>query len=756
MKCLELSISRLLVTQFLADSLESIRLGDGHRVSASFHQLIVKLAVGIVCAGPLPVVADPGDPPTTSPGNSESSELAVGVWTSADGTTVTYEAEFFDTYTVVNAADMLRWVPGGAALLPDNRRRGRQQQDKRGFGSGGDQVLINGKRISGKSNNISSAMQRIQASVVSRIQVIRGTSAGLDVRSEGTLINVVLSEEVSGGSGSWQLHSGFYGDSAEYDGLVSYSNTAGKLNYLVSAELGPYNRGGQEERFEEFFTPGTDTLFEQRDIRKPELEQELILNSSGSWSFDNGDVLNLNARISDKEEEDTETTIVTVIGDPGSENLLNLSIEDRLNWEVGGDLENRIGTDGTLKTRLIYTDKTSDESEFVSLSSTIPGNVPSESLVLSDEFETEAILRSSYSWPLTGTQNLELGIEGAQNILEKDVQLFEVLADGTLTPIVVFNSNSDVEENRYEFFSTHFWQMREDIALESALNFEYSKIEQSGIDVSNARSFTYIKPRFDLRWDINDSTQIRSSLERTVSQLNFSDFVASFDNEDDRVDAGNPDLEPEKAWEWKFTYEKRLAEDAGVLEAQIYYNDIEDHIDKVAATDIISAAGNIGDAEHYGLQLKGSWRLAPIGLEGAVIDLTYNFQESETTDPFTGESRHMRWKPHDRYSVRFRHDLTEWKINYRVDLDWWGEREQHDITYRDRSNSLSPNLNASIQYRLTDNLLLWFDSRFVIDSHQRRVRERYDGNIADDVLLRTEVREQYRRSEYIVGLRGQF
>ena len=187
-----------------------------------------------------------------------------------------------------------------------------------------DQVLINGKRISGKSIDISSAMERIQASIVSRIEVIRGTSAGLDVRSEGTLINIVLTEDVPGGSGSWQLHSGFYGDSPEYDGLVSYSNSAGKLNYLVSAEYGPYNRGRNEDRFEEFFTPDTNTLFEQRDISKPELEQELVLNTSGSWSFDNGDVLNLNARIADKEEEETETTVVTVVGDPDTKTLLNL------------------------------------------------------------------------------------------------------------------------------------------------------------------------------------------------------------------------------------------------------------------------------------------------------------------------------------------------------------------------------------------------------------------------------------------------
>jgi outer membrane receptor for ferrienterochelin and colicin len=726
-------------------------------VQVGKQQLVISLTVGILCALPPASVATAADPPTVRRVAGVSSEraLATGVWTSADGATVIYDASFFEPYTTVSAADMLRWVPGGAALLPDNRRRG-NQQEKRGFGSGGDQILINGKRISGKSNDISSAMERIQASVVSRIEVIRGTTAGLDVRSEGTLINVVLTEEVSGGSGSWQLHSGFYGDSPEYDGLLSYSNAAGKLNYLVSAEYGPYNRGSDEDRFEEFFSPDTNTLFEQRDISKPQLEQELVLNSSGSWSFDNGDVLNLNGRIADKEEEEAETTVVTVIGDPDTESLLNLSLEDRFDWEIGGDLENSIGANGILKTRLIYTNKASDESEFVSLSSSVAGNVPLESLVLTDELATETIIRSSYSWPLNGSQNLELGIEGAKNTLDKKVDLFEVLPDGSLDSIDVFNSDSDVEENRYEFFSTHFWQARENVALESALNFEYSKIEQSGVDVDTARSFTYIKPRFDLRWDLDDTTQLRGSLERTISQLDFGDFVASFDNEDDTVDAGNPDLEPEKAWEYKLTYERRLAEDAGVLEAQVYYNDIEDHIDKVAATDVISAAGNIGDATHYGVQLKGSWRLAPIGLEGAVIDLTYNWQDSETTDPFTGEKRNMRWKPHNRYSVRFRHDIAAWKINYRIDVDWWGKREQHDITFRDVNESLNPNINASIQYRLTDNLLLWFDTKFVVDSHHRRVRERFDGNIADDVLLRTEVRDQYRRTKFVLGLRGQF
>jgi len=720
---------------------------SGHKILIIIGATLASLISAIAIAAPEAGNLGSGEP--------DGNTIAAGVWASPDGSTVTYEALFFEPSQAVTAADMLRWVPGGAALLPTNRRNG-QQQSKRGFGSGGDQILINGKRISGKSNDISSAIQRIQADVVSRVEVIRGTSAGLDVRSEGTLINIVLAEEVSGGSGSWQLHSGFYGESAEYDGLVSYSDTLGSLNYLVSAQYGPYQRGQAEDRFEDFYDAASGALFEQRVVDRPELKDEIVLNTSGSWGFASGDVLNLNARIEDGEREQFETTRVSVVGDPDTQLLENASIEEGIDWELGGDIENRIGTAGILKTRAIYTSKTEDQSESVSLSSSVPGNVPAQSLVLSDSLATEAIVRSSYSWPVASGQNLELGIEGAVNTLEKDVLLFEVLPDGSLDPIDVFNSDSDVEENRFEFFSTHFWQVRDDIALESALNVEYSKIEQTGADVDNARSFTYIKPRFDLRWDRDDANQLRGSVERTISQLNFSDFVANFNNDDDQVNAGNPDLEPEKAWEWKLTYEKRLANDSGVLEAQLFYNQIEDHIDRVAATDIISAAGNIGDAEIYGINLKGSWRLAPLGLEGAVIDASYGWLDSETTDPFTGEKRPMKYKPQNRYTIKFRHDITAWKLNYTIDVDWFGERFRHEITYTDRNNTLAPRVHATIQYRLTDSLLLWFDSRFILDDHTRRVRERYDGNIGDGILLRTEVREQYKRSSFILGLRGQF
>jgi len=170
----------------------------------------------------------------------------------------------------------------------------------------------------------------------------------------------------------------------------------------------------------------------------------------------------------------------------------------------------------------------------------------------------------------------------------------------------------------------------------------------------------------------------------------------------------------------------------------------------------VSAPGNIGDAEVFGAFLRGSWRLAPIGMDGAVLDTEYRYQHSETTDPFTGEKRRMIRKPVHRYSIKFRHDLPDWKLNYAIDLVWFSERVETDISFYDRTESHTPRLNATAQYRLTDSLFVWLDARYLIDEKVRRVRERYDGNIADDVLLRTEVRNQYRRNAVIIGLRGQF
>ena len=686
----------------------------------------------------------------------ENTELPDGVTISADGATVTYHASFFDQYDPINSLDMLRWIPGTSDIIPSGSLGGGGGGggQGRGFGSGGDQVLINGKRLSGKSNDISSAVQRIQARTVDRIEVIRGTAAGLDVRTEGVLINIVLREDTGDGTGTWQVHASNYEQTGvNWDGLLSYGRSLGRFKYLLSIEVGPQDSGSSIVGRERYFAPDGERT-EQRRYERPRHESNTTFAGAATWTFRNQDVANFNVQIEDEEGDNRRTTTSTLTGSTETETALEREFTDEREWEVGADMENRIGA-GSLETRLILTNSKRDGTEMISQISNIT-NVPDEALVTLDQHDTESIIRSSYTWDLRDAHTLELGAEAARNTLDQFTRLFERLPDGSLVEIDVFNADSEVVEDRYEAFGTHYWTMASDKVLESGLNYEYSRIEQSGIDVNNARSFTYLKPRFDFRWDRTDQDQVRATLERTVSQLDFSDFVANYEGREDQIQGGNPELVPERAWELQLTYEHRLAEDKGVVSARLFYHDIQDHIARIETTDGNAGPGNVGDAERWGVEFKGSFRLGGIGLEGAVIDAVYKLQDSATTDPFTGERRVIENRPRHDIELTYRHDLPALRLNYAIEVQWQDEDKEWDLNRIERDVELDPRNTVTVQYRAFEQTTLFFQARNPFGYVRRRDRERYDGSIADGVLVRSEISRRTIEPEYVVGLRGQF
>ena len=79
-------------------------------------------------------------------------------------------------------------------------------------GGGGNQILINGKRTAGKNNQASTQLNRIAAGQVDYIEIIRGTSGDLDVRGSGQVINVVLFEDLSTSSLSYEAMTAYTWD----------------------------------------------------------------------------------------------------------------------------------------------------------------------------------------------------------------------------------------------------------------------------------------------------------------------------------------------------------------------------------------------------------------------------------------------------------------------------------------------------------------------------------------------------------------
>lgn len=111
-----------------------------------------------------------------------------------------YGEAYFAPFNAVTVKDVLRRIPGIQDVVADAQNA----STERGFGSSGAQILFNGRRLSGNSITVGSALQRIQFSQLLQVEVIRGAVTGFDVRSEGTLVNLVLKEQLTSGAGTWE------------------------------------------------------------------------------------------------------------------------------------------------------------------------------------------------------------------------------------------------------------------------------------------------------------------------------------------------------------------------------------------------------------------------------------------------------------------------------------------------------------------------------------------------------------------------
>lgn len=674
-----------------------------------------------------------------------------------ESSTVVYEAEYFARYNVISATDMLRRIPGASAILDARRGQG-GGQEVRGFGSGGDQILINGERIAGKANQIDQALERIQASRVLRIELIRGTSAELDVRSEGLIINIVLNGELTGGAGSWSAE-GQYIEGGHFrpKASISYSGDKGRLNYFVGLETGNFFR--RQLADDNFFSPVDGRQFERRDEEKITRFRRYRLTTNLNYRFARGDELRVNGLVEYSRFTETEISDQFTVDPMGIESFLQTEplrmVSKGLKWEIGADYERRMGKSGRLKILFVHTDDNGDKGE--KQRRILDGFDFLTNIEATDEIKRETILRPSFKWDLTKSQNIEIGVEGALNSLDTFLEVLED-QDGELVIVDIFNADAKVEEIRVEGFSTHVWRATSRFTLESALNAEYSRLDQSGSDIQETRSFFFLKPRFDLRFDVTKSKQVRLKVERTISQLNFADFVSTFDEEDDRPDSGNPDLVQEKTWIYEAAYEQRLANDGGFFKVKLFYNDISDKIDKVIGNigGDRSATGNVGDASLYGAEVESSVRLAMVGVPDAVVTVSYTRQRARLTDFFTGERHGFNRTADFIWKIGLRHDTqTRFSLSYGFDIRREGGRPTNDIDDY-WIFTTKPEVNAFAEVKILGGLTLRLQSNRLAHDVGERDRIRFVGNKARGEVSRTEYRRRILSRTFALSLRGNF
>lgn len=255
--------------------------------------------------------------------------------TPSAGTARTYTPADFAQFAPRTAYDMLSRVPGFSI---------KEEDEERGLGDATGNVVINGQRISGKSNDVVTELSRIPADTVERIDIVEGESLKIPGLT-GQVANVIVRSR--GISGQWAYRPEFrsyYTDPLFTRFEVSVSGTKGPVEYT----LGLDNRGNRSGAGGStwIYTPDRAAITEERDEEwRGNAEQPRF---SGRFVFDGPGTAkgNLNLLYGRLYYDYLETGTRR---NGHGENRRRVTVDEHgHNYELGGDYEFELGP-GRLK-----------------------------------------------------------------------------------------------------------------------------------------------------------------------------------------------------------------------------------------------------------------------------------------------------------------------------------------------------------------------------------------------------------------------
>lgn len=599
---------------------------------------------------------------------------AQGVNIPTGSNTTVYPASDFAAFNPQSALDIVERTPGFVLV---------EGEEVRGFGAAGGNVLIDGARPSSKSGGIADALRRIPAGQVERVEVIRNANTS-EAQGQALVLNVV---RVRGGvSGTWFLEAEHTSRDITYPrGEVTYSRSIGEWETSIKA-----NAFWEEFPFEtrRFNRDASGRLISTFNTSLPSTFTEAFISGDASRPLAGGR-LNLTGRFGRSEyyfDQPSEIFLGRLPG--GAPDQGQLTQYDSLDWvgELGVDFTRPING-WTWKTigLLSVTDTAVEQSD---RRERADNGLIGFSEVVSSARPLELVGRTTLAAAGTGRLRPDFGAEVAYNRLESALAIR--IDDGS-GPIALDlpSANVTVEELRAEAFANLSWQATSTLTLEGGLAIETSEITVAG-DADQAQTYAFLKPSVAVAWRATPRLQLRAGIRRTVGQLDFSDFAASAELDDDQTQAGNPDLGPDQTTRYSVSADYRGTGDLA-LTLEAFLEDRTDVLEQVLLPSGAPGLANAGDATYRGL--KGSATL-PLDhwLVGARLTAEGRYTESEFDDPLTGRARDLTGAYKPVIDIQFRHDVPGGRWNWGID---WQSRGGSTNYFIDEINTYDENANWS-------------------------------------------------------------
>ena len=678
-----------------------------------------------------------------------SAEPAAGP-TAGDGDIVAYPAAFFERYRPNSALDMLDQLPGFRLA---------SSGELRGYGTDVGNVLINGRRPSAKRVTVASILDRIPASQVERIELIRGPVRDIELLGEPEVANVILKSDVPAAV-RWFATAYWNSDMSPspWFSNISVSDRWRDVDYNAALDM---FRVAFSDRNDERIVDDAGNLVETRNEAGHDKEFEANFDLTASRQF-GATVVTYSHQIGMQEGSEQFVSLRDPLdGEPGSEVIDGKS--DEFQYEVGLTAERRLKP--ALKGNfLVFYSQEDENADTRERSLDADGTETLEKRKDTHQVEKEGILRAEFEWAGRPNHTVRLNVEGTYNQVANAELQTENAGDGPV-PVFVPGANTTIEEHRGDLLLKDIWAFG-DYALDYGLGAETSRLTQTG-DADVERNLTYWKPHAELSHTPDESRRTRFRVAREVAQLVFEDFISASLFDDDDLALGNPDLEPERTWIAELGFEQRFGRES-VVKLTLFHHWISDVQDFVPITLTEEAPGNIGDGRRWGMVFESTLALDRLGLDSARLDVNARWQDSRVTDPVTGEERVLSatifrgsqgtiFDTDSEYAATldFRQDLERARFAWGFNATWEADLiifKVNELDTRDKE----PVIDLFVETTRWLGLKIRLEYNNVLDRVEARQRNLFEAERDLSPLLRRQLQDRTDGREIGLTLSGSF
>lgn len=643
----------------------------------------------------------------------------------------------FARFAPRTALNMLRAVPGFTI---------RGQSDQRGLGQATGNVILNGERFSGKSNDVVTELDRIAAGNVVRIDIVDG--ATLDVPGlSGQVANIITN--ATGVSGTFGYRPEIRTrrlPALLTRGQASVNGKIGRADYTVS--IGNNGRRNGNHGPERVFTPD-GTIIDRRDEDLRIIQENPTISARLHQANGDGSVWNINTSGQYFRSDLREISLRAGPGQPDRDRRLFEYIRQP-SYEIGGDYEFPVWG-GKLKFIGLRQGDRQDYSQLLTVDFPA-GGVATGDRYVQKASQSETIARSEFRWK-GGGADWQVSVEGALNALDVANTLFTRSGVGAFQPVPFLNAEAEVREKRAEAILSYGRPLSKTLSLQASGGAEYSRLSQSG-PTGLTREFVRPKGQAALAWRPNPRTDLSLKIERVVGQLNFYDFVASGNLSAETASAGNANLVPPQAWGVEVQGTRNLGV-WGTTTARAYVRFVTDIVDVVPIGATGQAPGNLDSARRYGVQWTSTINFDPLGWKGARLDADISLQRSQLTDPLTGEQRAINGAMQRSINVELRRDIPRTSWAYGASYDDYREAYSFRLDQRSRPLNSPGGLALFAENKDVFGLTVRGTVYGLLNTTERFTREFYNGRRTNGLSF-TEDRARKYGLIFLANITGKF